>query len=403
MHLWLGLVSGLVVFVEGLTGCIYVFYEEISHWAYQDRLTVAIPENPEKLSIEAMKAIASTAVPAGIKLSRIAIPAEEGCSYHFIFDKTNKHAWSYSKYKEFYQTIFINPYTGEIIKVENTKWEFFNVILWLHMTLLTGYSLGGTIVKWSVYGFIVLLLSGLILWWPWKRKKKGSYFWFQWKPKTNGKRKNYDLHRIPGFYVFSLALIFAFTGLFWASTNINHLARWMANGGQVVEPLPWPTSDTTASSIPKPLQTMYQHTKSLAPDASFILIRLPSTKSATTVVRAYREQLNYQRSEYLFDQYSGTLLKSVNFESRNGGDQLAVLNYDIHVGTIGGMPTKILAFIGSLLVASLPITGFFIWRNKKRKPAKPDSSIHTKPTKRTRIHSSRTPINVSSEQTTYQN
>jgi len=44
-------------------------------------------------------------------------------------------------------------------------------------------------------------------------------------------------------------------------------------------------------------------------------------------------------------------------------------NYDIHVGSIFGLPTKIIAFIVSLLCASLPVTGFMIWygRNKKKK------------------------------------
>jgi uncharacterized iron-regulated membrane protein len=45
------------------------------------------------------------------------------------------------------------------------------------------------------------------------------------------------------------------------------------------------------------------------------------------------------------------------------------MNYDIHVGAVLGLPGKIIAFCASLIAASLPITGFYIWwgRRKKKK------------------------------------
>jgi len=43
------------------------------------------------------------------------------------------------------------------------------------------------------------------------------------------------------------------------------------------------------------------------------------------------------------------------------------MNYDIHVGAILGLPGKILAFFASLIAASLPVTGFYIWWGRRRK------------------------------------
>ena len=51
-------------------------------------------------------------------------------------------------------------------------------------------------------------------------------------------------------------------------------------------------------------------------------------------------------------------------------DQLAMLNYDMHVGVALGLPGKILAFFVSLICASLPVTGFMVWLNKKKKSKK---------------------------------
>jgi uncharacterized iron-regulated membrane protein len=44
------------------------------------------------------------------------------------------------------------------------------------------------------------------------------------------------------------------------------------------------------------------------------------------------------------------------------------MNYDIHVGAILGFPGKVLAFLASLIAASLPVTGFMIWWGRRKKP-----------------------------------
>jgi uncharacterized iron-regulated membrane protein len=57
---------------------------------------------------------------------------------------------------------------------------------------------------------------------------------------------------------------------------------------------------------------------------------------------------------------------------KNRGEHLVESNYDIHVGAILGLPGKILAFLASLICASLPVTGFMIWwgRRHNKRPAK---------------------------------
>ena len=46
------------------------------------------------------------------------------------------------------------------------------------------------------------------------------------------------------------------------------------------------------------------------------------------------------------------------------------MNYDIHVGSILGFPGKVMAFLASLIGASLPITGFLVWYGRKFKKRK---------------------------------
>jgi len=46
------------------------------------------------------------------------------------------------------------------------------------------------------------------------------------------------------------------------------------------------------------------------------------------------------------------------------------MNYDIHVGAILGLPGKIMAFCASLIAASLPVTGVYIWWGRRHKKSK---------------------------------
>jgi len=63
------------------------------------------------------------------------------------------------------------------------------------------------------------------------------------------------------------------------------------------------------------------------------------------------------------------------------------MNYDIHVGAIAGMPGKIIAFLASLLSASLPVTGFIIWWDREKR--KRQSKRRKANRKRNKKHSNR--------------
>jgi hypothetical protein len=53
LHLWLGLASGLVVFILGLTGCIYAFEDEIREHVYHERLYIT-PEHKARLPVSTL-------------------------------------------------------------------------------------------------------------------------------------------------------------------------------------------------------------------------------------------------------------------------------------------------------------------------------------------------------------
>jgi len=86
---------------------------------------------------------------------------------------------------------------------------------------------------------------------------------------------------------------------------------------------------------------------------------------------AHNKQVYHKSSSLIFDENSGELLHSHDPKDKNFGEKVVGANYDIHVGSILGLPTKIIAFIVSLITASLPVTGFLIWWGRRKKAKKP--------------------------------
>ncbi len=366
LHLWLGFISGIVIFIISITGCIYVFSEEIKEYTHQDRNIIEVSKNTERIEIHEILKIAENTFDNKYSYQNIIIPNFPNRSISVIFEEVNEDAFWYPDYMVFNKTVYINPYTGKIVKIENTKWEFFNVIFWIHITLFMGYnSVSNIIIISTICVFIVMLITGLILWWP-KKKQRHQSFSFRWKKSTRWKRKNYDIHRILGFYSFSIALLMALTGLFWVSDSFNHSVKWFANGGNIYEE-EYEMSDHSIKKI-NVHDIIYNKVISDIPKTKYTLIRKHPNINIPFIVRSYiDETINYKRIEMYFDRYTGKLLGKELFQNKNNGEKIQALNYDLHIGSIGGIPTKIISFLVSLMIASLPISGTLLWYGKKFK------------------------------------
>ena len=101
---------------------------------------------------------------------------------------------------------------------------------------------------------------------------------------------------------------------------------------------------------------------------------------------ANRDASTYWKTDYrYFDQYTLQEIPVTHLDGRYKdatiADKIVRMNYDIHTGQVLGLPGKILAFFASLIAASLPITGFYIWwgRKKKKKRVPVMVAKHTTP------------------------
>ena len=370
IHLWLGLASGFVVFIVSITGCLYVFQEEIKQVIYNDRLNVQVPPDTEPLLLNQTLIAAQNVLNANLKVQRLHIENSPNRSLEFRHRSSNPNPggiWYWDQVKNDIQ-VFVDPYTGKVLEVVDHRFEFFNLVLIAHVSLMLRYDIGTPIVGWATLIFVVMLITGFVLWWPKTKKALRNGIWFRWKSNTKWKRKNYDLHNILGFYCMFFALMIALTGLVWAFGWFNKSVQWMANGGEIIKT----ERKIYKSEIPDlnsdlAIDKAYKELRRRHPNARAYQIYMPRDSSSSLMTRVIGRKRSPALAYYYFDQYGGQLLGDSFWKNDSVGEKVRSYNYDIHTGKIGGIVGKTIAFFISLFSASLPITGFLIWYNRKFK------------------------------------
>lgn len=372
IHLWLGMASGLVILILGLTGCLYTFIDELRPMVYQDRLFIQTAPSAQLLPLQELKTTAQKALHKKVPLLDIEIFTDKQRSMVFRYRERNDKASLYTNHFINYDKVYLNPYTGKVLKVENTKWEFFNLVVMLHCTLLLGYW-GKQIITWSTIIFMIMLISGLVLWWPKNKAASKKRFSFKWKAQTNWKRKNYDLHQILGFYIFIITFFIALSGLSMLLPKLDQAIQNIVNGERIdhVHPMfPHHAVGSKDNTLAQGdiLDRLIKQSEAMVPDAVEHRIFTPENKTDPITVKSYRDKSgHYADVRHSYNQKTGQHTKHQAFVSLSNGEKVHELTYDIHVGAVLGLPGKILAFLASLITASLPVSGFLIWKGKRNK------------------------------------
>lgn len=362
LHKILGLTTGLVVFVVAITGCCWAFREEIES-LYDDYKKVE-PQQTAILTPTEAKDIATAVFPQQTIHGTLFKKADDAIEVIF-----------YDAEPEFYQSVFLNPYSGKVIQVDDHLSGFFPFILKGHMRLWLPKNIGEQVVGVSILIFIVILISGFILWLPKKRKNLKQRVKFDWKKTTKWKRKNFDLHSIIGFYICALALILAFTGSIMSYNWLKYVV-YKSVGGEKEARFIIPENQSAANNKDSivPMDYLILKLQKESPNATAYELHYPKTPDESIYVEVSNSEGLYYDNDYrFFDQNTLEEIETPGiygkYKDAKLADKILRMNYDIHIGAIGGIAGKIIAFLASLLIASLPVTGVLLWygRNYKKK------------------------------------
>lgn len=346
IHLWLGLGSGLVVFIVSITGCLYVFEEEIRSATQYENLYVA-PQSKPFIGLE--KILINFEHIAAGEMIRL-IRTHEG--------RTNATVQiSVEKDKVYY----FNPYDGSLINKSAPDW--LDTVEEIHISLLLG-EWGKFLQRWSVVVFVLLLITGLILWLP--RNLRMLKQALTIKKRASVKRINFDLHNVLGFYASSILIIIALSGLFFAFKGVKAAVAFVV-GAQLNDGEKLITaSPVLAGSMSSRYASIYRNAMIEYPGATATSLSVRKNgELRLRLIYPYKWARN--QNTFYFNEPTGKLLRAKLYREFNRSDFIAATNYDLHTGKLFGLFGKIIAFMASFIAATLPVTGLIIWLKKKKR------------------------------------
>lgn len=386
LHRWIGLVSGLVVFIVSITGAIFVFEKELFAVFHPGYCIVDVQPGAAPLSLSTLTKNAQAATEHPITIIRI--PSTDDKMQSYVFESLkrqpkNKSTGLFVNEEIIYwDRIFVDPYRGKVLGKIDVENSFFWIVRQIHQFLYIRRDVGSVIVGSSVLLFIITLISGLVIWWPKNRKVAIKRLKIDFRSKW--KRLNYDLHQVLGFYIFAIALLIASTGLVWSFKWWEASIYWILDGKHPDKSIAAPLASNPLDTLdsPAPLNLMWADVQTTYKEHQGVHINLLTELAQANVTIYYLGNTGWSASDtYAYDMHNGTPYFKRLQQDKTLGMKWRNSNYDIHVGKIAGLPGMCIAFIGSLICASLPLTGCYIWYGRKfRKKTK--SKELPSPTKR---------------------
>ncbi|MDD2759225.1 MAG: PepSY-associated TM helix domain-containing protein [Methylomonas sp.] len=355
VHLYLGLVLGLVMAVTGLTGSVLVFYPELDEAMNPELL--AADTGRQALSYETIYSALRRSEPDRARGWRLEIPD----------DPERMITARYYKPKETEPAHFapllvtVDPYSGEI--VEKRFWGRF-ALTWLydlHYTLLLDHT-GKIVMAGEGLVLSISLFSGLYLWWPPRHKWRTA---LTIKTGASPERLNYDLHKVGGVYGFVVVLVLALTGV---ALEVPDYVNPLINAVSPLQAMPRPHSAPAGEGAGRiTLDQAVAVARQRFPAARLCWIETPNDAAGSYRINLrqdFEPNRRFPKTNVWIDQYSGRVLAVNDPAKFGGGDILLGWLHALHSGEAFDLPGRWLVFFAGLICPLLFVTGVLRWMQK---------------------------------------
>ncbi len=356
-HFYAGLFIAPILLVITVTGALYVFKTELT--ALRDHSLLVVTPGPERISHDELMQKAEGLL-APLEVEAMVVHPERHRSVLFV---AHEEAESGDHHDDKHHQLYLNPYNGEVLGQKVVEEDFFHVVLQLHRNFLMGTT-GRAVAELATSWGLILLATGVFLWWPRGKKNVGI-----WLPRIRGKLYAVlrDWHAVGGIYLLPIAALIIGTGLFFTVVLGNTFNNTVKRAGHW--PAAWfgkpqsetPDENSKPASLDAVVATLIPQS---LPNDSISILLAKSPEAAHQAWLLQDEDKNSYRMVAV-DQYTA---KSVN---RVASDEVPFLYrvrlwaVSIHMGQIFGTPTKILAFITSLGLIAMTVTGVWMWWRRR--------------------------------------
>jgi uncharacterized iron-regulated membrane protein len=392
-HFYAGLFCIPFVLWLSVTGTIFLFHPQIQHYLDRPYDHLAIEQ---RSTANAQVQAALAAVP-GTTLDSYQLPSTSSSAAEVLVDKGSEQF-----------RVYVHPQTLAILKIDNEDHRVDTFTSRLHGELLMG-KYGSWIIELAGSWAVVMIVTGLFLWWPSDTKGLGGVLY----PRLglNGRAFWKDIHSVVGIYVSVFALFLLFTGLPWAKSwggylkAIRHFSAghavtqdWTTTSAQVLAARQ--ARSTTAMEDMQGMSGMHsmenmpgmehaqhaifgRHTTMLAgPDAFVaidklvttvaplglpnpVLISPPMHAGGNWTARSDTRDRPL-RVDLVLNAQTGAVVKRTDFHSKPWLDRAIGFGIAAHEGQLFGLVNQLVSLFTTVSLVILSVSGVVMWR--KRKP-----------------------------------
>jgi uncharacterized iron-regulated membrane protein len=375
-HFYAGIIFAPFLIILAFSGAVYLFKPQIESMLYQDLYYIQ-EEGSSTLSPSVQVAKVKETYPEG-----------SVTSITFYDDPSRTTEIGLMENGQL-SSVYLNPYNGEIAGSLKDEEKFTEIFKKIHSELLVGGTVANRIIELAACWAVILLMTGLYIWWP--RSKASIWGTILPRFKTKGRIFWRDMHAVPAFWLSILLLIQIITGLSWSGImgeQINRLANSTNTGyppfaqsfgekpestvktKDVVEDGPWATEN-----LDVPASTIGGYVPLSLEDVTYI-VQNENIKKPYTISMPQGEKGVYtiattdtkpkDNATLHVDQYSGSILSDVRFNDYGILAKGITVGIALHEGRLFGLANQIIGFIVCIGLIGVIISSFIMWR--KRKP-----------------------------------
>lgn len=370
-HFYAGLFTAPFLLILSITGAIYLFNDELNDLIYPE-LRFA-PSGDQILPAGQLVNAALHAYPDST-VTRIDMPVAPGRTAMVFVTPAHGEPLR----------VFVDPGDAQVLGdfiYTHTLVGFADVA---HGSLMIG-DLGDAIVELAASWALVLVVTGLYLWWP--RRRQGG----------NGERRPWrKVHRLTGVYSAILILFLIVTGLPWATIwggqfltpisnalGLGYPAQLQHHGQTSQKTLADTLEDAPWTLQQAPLPTAGHHHHSAGPATASPIgidqvhrilvahgipygyrLSLPQTPTDVYSAITYPDRPEGQRTLHI-DPYSGDILADTGFRDYGAIAKLVEWGVALHMGNYFGRLNQLIMLFTCLAIIALVITGLILWWRRR--------------------------------------
>jgi uncharacterized iron-regulated membrane protein len=335
-----------VLIVVAATGAPYIFKDELEGVLYPG-VTYVEPAT-ERVSYEQQMAAAKATASETVRIGLMQVFADP------------RRATAFAMFDKKFQFGYVDPYRGQYLgSIE--QGNFFEIVLKLHRTLFLGTT-GRIMVELTTCWTIVLAVTGIYLWWP----HKWNQPWGVWLPRL--RKKPYvvlrDLHTVTGIYVAIVAIVIALTGLIYTYVwgyGFQYASQKTESSDMFSKPMLC-KSPPEAKDLPIDRFIEIGHEKMPGKSLNIWFPRAPNAVYMVFGSGNYGPQVHRM---LFIDRATGEVLADRSISEAKPLYWFGTWNFALHVGSVLGMPSKILWLLTCVILITSPVTGAWMWWERR--------------------------------------